>query len=64
MTGGWVDAIRKVLGWLSAGVIPPVTPIDERTLYTVDERTRLTAANKRQRYTAANGRQRYTRAER
>jgi hypothetical protein len=60
----WVDVFRKTLGWLSAGVVPPVTPIDERTHYTADDRQRRADAITRQRLTRAAGRQRYTRAER
>ena len=60
----WVDVFRKTLGWLSAGIVPPVTPVDERTVYTADDRQRRVDAISRQRLTQALERNRYTRAER
>lgn len=60
----WVDVFRKALGWLSAGVIPPVTPVDERTVYSADDRQRRVDAVGRQRLAQALERNRYTRAER
>ena len=39
MAGGWLDVLRKTLGWKSAKTVERATEIDADTRYNATERT-------------------------